>query len=67
VTAIGAALPRVPHRELVAQGRELDAFGFDELWLIEAGADAVVVSPVGDDSCAQLQRFAAEALPLLRS
>ena len=33
--------------------------------LAEAGADAVVVSPVGDDPLAQLQRFAAEALPLL--
>jgi 5,10-methylenetetrahydromethanopterin reductase len=33
--------------------------------LIEAGADAVVVSPVGDDPLAQLQRFAAEVLPLL--
>jgi 5,10-methylenetetrahydromethanopterin reductase len=35
VTAIGAALPRVPHRELVAHGRVLDAAGFDELWLVE--------------------------------
>ena len=35
MTAIGAALPRVPHRELVAHGRELDALGFDELWLVE--------------------------------
>ncbi len=35
MTAIGAALPRVPHRELVAQGRALDAAGFDELWLVE--------------------------------
>jgi alkanesulfonate monooxygenase SsuD/methylene tetrahydromethanopterin reductase-like flavin-dependent oxidoreductase (luciferase family) len=35
VTAIGAALPRVPHRELVAQGRALEAAGFDELWLVE--------------------------------
>jgi hypothetical protein len=52
VTAIGAALPRVPHRELVAHGRELDA---------------LVVSPVGDDPLAQLQRFAAEVLPLLAS
>ena len=33
--------------------------------LVEAGADAVVVSPVGDDPLAQLQRFAAEVLPLL--
>jgi 5,10-methylenetetrahydromethanopterin reductase len=35
VTAIGAVLPRVPHRELVTQGRELDALGYDELWLVE--------------------------------
>ena len=35
MTAIGAALPRVPHRELVAYGRELDALGFGELWLVE--------------------------------
>jgi 5,10-methylenetetrahydromethanopterin reductase len=35
VTTIGAALPRVPHRELVAHGRALDAAGFDELWLVE--------------------------------
>ncbi|MFZ0387155.1 MAG: LLM class flavin-dependent oxidoreductase [Solirubrobacteraceae bacterium] len=35
MTAIGAALPRVPHRELVAHGREIDALGFDELWLVE--------------------------------
>jgi 5,10-methylenetetrahydromethanopterin reductase len=35
VTAIGAALPHVPHRALVAQGRELDALGLDELWLVE--------------------------------
>jgi 5,10-methylenetetrahydromethanopterin reductase len=35
VTAIGAVLPQVPHRELVAHGRELDALGFDELWLVE--------------------------------
>jgi len=35
VTAIGAVLPRVPHRELVQCGRELDALGFDELWLVE--------------------------------
>ena len=35
MTAIGAALPRVPHRELVAHGRALDALGFDELWLVE--------------------------------
>jgi 5,10-methylenetetrahydromethanopterin reductase len=35
VTAIGAALPRVRHRELVAHGRALDAAGFDELWLVE--------------------------------
>jgi alkanesulfonate monooxygenase SsuD/methylene tetrahydromethanopterin reductase-like flavin-dependent oxidoreductase (luciferase family) len=35
--------------------------------LVEAGADAVVVSPVGDDPLAQLQRFAAEVLPLLSS
>ena len=35
MTAIGAALPRVPHRELVVYGRELDALGFDELWLVE--------------------------------
>lgn len=35
MTAIGAALPHVPHRELVAHGRELDALGFDELWLVE--------------------------------
>jgi alkanesulfonate monooxygenase SsuD/methylene tetrahydromethanopterin reductase-like flavin-dependent oxidoreductase (luciferase family) len=35
VTAIGAALPRVPHRELVTYGRELEALGFDELWLVE--------------------------------
>jgi 5,10-methylenetetrahydromethanopterin reductase len=35
VTAIGAVLPLVPHRELVAHGRALDAARFDELWLVE--------------------------------
>ena len=35
MTASGAALPRVPHRELVTYGRELEALGFDELWLVE--------------------------------
>ena len=52
MTAIGAALPRVRHRELVAHGRELEALGFDELWLVEdcfqyggvAGAAAILAS-----------------------
>jgi 5,10-methylenetetrahydromethanopterin reductase len=52
VTAIGAALPHVPHRELVAQGQELDALGLDELWLVEdcfeyggvAAASAILAS-----------------------
>jgi 5,10-methylenetetrahydromethanopterin reductase len=35
MTAIGAVLAQVPHRDLVAHGRELDALGFDELWLVE--------------------------------
>ena len=35
MTPIGAVLPSVRSRDLVAHGRELDALGFDELWLVE--------------------------------
>jgi alkanesulfonate monooxygenase SsuD/methylene tetrahydromethanopterin reductase-like flavin-dependent oxidoreductase (luciferase family) len=35
VTSIGAALPHVAHRDLVASGRALDELRFDELWLVE--------------------------------
>jgi len=47
VTPIGAVLPSVRHRELVAHGRELDALGFDALARIYALQSPALVAARG--------------------